>query len=484
MKLIDTTIGELYSAFTRQEIMQLGKYIQNNYSSATNVIYKLHQTMSQCAVSEELDTHDYGYIKLVVFGDKNLSQTKLTTYVNKLHRVLKEFVILSKIESKNLYTEVLWSEYLIEHNHKRNLIINQANFKIDIYNDPYPVQKEYYHKRENFFLTFIKSNRKSIDEICNNTIEMMTGFENYYNFQMMDNFKTLHGYSNWQKIKYDNNFEVRLNSLIESGLMSKNEFVKIQALMLSILIYNDENNFKNLLNIFTTKTEILSKELIETISTSLLNYTILNYSSKEEQSYSKLSYHILDTLYNCNQLFPTPTHAHTRLGGFILFELRHGNTDRAREILSKTIIKVSKIQRDSCEKLCLARIEFAEKNYEQARIYIDQGNTNDSLHYYPLFKCMLLKILIYLKDEVRFVMERENLYKFLHKNKSLGEKNVLSYLKFYKYVDYMNESKFKTLSPYMKDKLSKALEPGSEHFHDKEWMRERMEELIKNSLVG
>ena len=481
MKLADTTIGELYSVFSRQEIVQLGKYIQNNYASAANILYKMHLALSESALTGTLPQLDYEYIRREVFSEKSFSTSKLTTYTNNLQRIIKEFVILSKVESKNLYTEVLWSEYLIEKHMKRNLVIRQANSRIDLFSDQYPLQKAYYVSREKLFLRYIESYKRDNLLIFKTIVDLVDSFEDYYINQNFEYYRSLNSFSLKFGISIDEKYKIKISENLKLGKNSSNILLQLNSLMLSLEISDDIENYHHLLGLLKKNIDKLSYELKILISSSLLNYGYLSIG-KGNKSFSNELYTLINFCYKNSIYFPNPAQAHTKLVNFLELELIYGTPENAKLLLKKNIDLVSVLQRNSCEKLCIAMIEIADRNYEKAKSYIELGNTNDSVFYYPRFKTMLLKTLIYLKDEVRFTMERENLYKFLHKNKSLGEKNVQSYLKFYKYVDYMNESKFKTLSPYMKEKLSKALEPGSEHFHDKEWMRERMDELRKNSL--
>jgi hypothetical protein len=188
-------------------------------------------------------------------------------------------------------------------------------------------------------------------------------------------------------------------------------------------------------------------------------------------------YTVLTKLFQNEMLDLIPAQAHTRLGTLITYELKYGSISQAREILSNGIDGVSPVQRDSCEKLCLARIAFAERNFDLALKYIDQGNTHDSLHYYPLFKAMLLRILVYLEQEIRFGMERENLYKYLHSAKHLPERDLKSYHQFYKYIDYMNETKYRGLSAQKRKKIKEFIESKNGYFLDKDWMIKRFGEL-------
>jgi hypothetical protein len=74
-------------------------------------------------------------------------------------------------------------------------------------------------------------------------------------------------------------------------------------------------------------------------------------------------------------------------------------------------------------------------------------------------------------------MERENLYKYLRKAKHLHERDLKSYHQFYKYIDYMNETKFRGLSAQKRKKIKEAIEAPNVYFLDKDWMLKRFCEL-------
>lgn len=254
--------------------------------------------------------------------------------------------------------------------------------------------------------------------------------------------------------------------------------IVVNALQLALMNDIDNDSYLHLLEIFEHQSQEFSKDMQITISSALLNYLFRRQTTVDE-SFSTIVYKVYQISYERNILFHTPSQIHLSLVGYISYEIPHGSTSRAREILAESIHRVSPVQRDSCEKLCLARIEFAEGNYTQALHYIDQGKTSDSLYYFPLFKATLLKILVMLGDtyEMRFRTERENLYKYLHKNIKIDSSIRDRFLVYYRYIDLVRLSRWQALSVYRRKKLKDALLPSAPFFHEKIWMRERVAEL-------
>ena len=119
MKLNQTTIGELYAALSPIEIKQLSAYLDEK---PNDKVKKLHQWMVKLTKENKLKDSDTDFLVQKILGKKAI-YSSYTTVVNLLINHIKDYLILSKIREKNIYTETLWGEILIERGTQEKLII-------------------------------------------------------------------------------------------------------------------------------------------------------------------------------------------------------------------------------------------------------------------------------------------------------------------------------------------------------------------------
>lgn len=111
MVLNQTTLGELYQSLSLEEVKGLDLYLQKNTVGKENILYQLHKLMAEAKLQAMLAKLDTNYIKAELFGGDEKSVSKLTTYNNLLINHIKDYLILSKVKEKNIYTEALWGRY-------------------------------------------------------------------------------------------------------------------------------------------------------------------------------------------------------------------------------------------------------------------------------------------------------------------------------------------------------------------------------------
>lgn len=475
LSLSETVLGELYESFSEKEMKELDRYITKLYSTKQNHLVRLHHIFTQKKFHKELEVYSMLDIQTLFLQNNMSNYTLFMTYVHRLAAVLKEFIIWSKIDSKNVHIQALWSEHLIEKKMKRNLILNQSNYKLNNKSE-YLFQSLFLHYRESVFLYFLGFLKDKNNDLKRKLLRSIRAFEDYTIFQSIEDYKSLASMTDWYKGESKKKNQKILSDLIERAKNSENEYMRIYGLSSAVNWNLKSEHYDELYNIFLKTAEKLNLGIQYTIGMALIN-NITRRQVFEDESLTVDSYNLLSLCYNRGVLLYSNSQNHILLGTYIVYELLHGSTVRARKILAESLRLVNPPQRDSCEKLCLARIEFSEKNYYEALFYVDQGSTSVSRYYYPLFKSLLLKILVMIEDEIRFCSELENLYKYLHKNVKIDSGVRNRFLLFHKYIDQVQTEKFKQLSNYRKRKLEEALVMNSPYFHDKEWMRSRFESL-------
>ena len=468
MKLNQTTIGEIYGNLTPIEIKRIDVYIRNNGSAKTHA---LHKCFADIAHSNMLHEKDYGDLKKKLFKTTPIHDSSFTTMVNLLTNHIKDFLILSKIQEKNIYTETLWGEILIERRLKRNLLLKISNFKFDLYKDSYALMKKFFHDRESFFYEYISLTKKNYKKMIIALLEHNYSFNNYVDFYLMEQGNSYLSLS--KQINHDVQGELefyvnQVNKLIDS----KNSLVKVQALMLSLTIDNNEDNYYNLARTFKEKFSHFSLEINMRLYPALINYGTKKIR-KGRDEFNEENYRIFSIVDKGKNLFKQGFFSVMRILAYILLELRYGTIEKAEQLLEESLKVLAADQRDSFQNLIESCVAFAQEDYKLSLRKISTINPADSIYYYPQYKIMLIKCYIMLADIDRMQAEQENFYKYLNNCKNIQEDASRRHKLYIKYSQYLTEARYEYLTHYMKKRIENALLHTSPYFTEKHWVRER-----------
>ncbi|MFN5849498.1 MAG: hypothetical protein ACK43K_13470, partial [Chitinophagales bacterium] len=181
-----------------------------------------------------------------------------------------------------------------------------------------------------------------------------------------------------------------------------------------------------------------------------------------------------------NLLFKPGFFSIVKLIQYIRLELRYGTIEKAEQLLEESLKVISPAQKDSFQFLIESRISFAKKDYKISLRKISIINPSDSIYYFPQYKIMLIKNYIMLADIDRLMAERENFYKYLNNQKNIQEDEKRRHKLFIKYTEYLTNARYEYLTDYMKKRIENALLQTSPYFSEKQWVRERWEELKGN----
>lgn len=470
MLLPESTIGELYLSLPPSEYKKLAKYIKNRHDGQLSLSLRLHTILVTLIERNQLKDTELEALKYKLFKDKAANHSRLTTQINILQTIFKEFILLSKINAKNIYTETLWGEYLIENRLKRNLLIKLSNYKLDVFKDDYPFQKDFYNKREQLFLSYFNSTTKNQNDIYLDACNQITSFQNFEIISKIDFYNTLIAFKNKNTLSVDIIQEI--SRTIKMGSISPFEPIRINSFVLKLSFEGTYDNYIYL------KTEFIkSHSLFKIESTLQIIAIILNFGlgkmDNGETAYSKENYDFYLFLEEAEILFSKTFFNQAQMNRYITLCIKHDSSQRARAILEENINKLSKAQIESCYNLNLAKIEFAEKNYKASTRLLYQINTNLVPFYLPLTKILLLKNLVETEDYERLPAEKENFYKYYYASKTLPDDTKNRYILFHKYIEHMLSVKYEYLSDYKRKKISLALQDDSPYFIEKEWMQGR-----------
>jgi hypothetical protein len=475
MKLNQTTIGELYAALTSLEIKQLGAYLDEK---PNDKVKKLHQWMVKLTKENKLKDCDTDFLVQKILGE-NAIYSSYTTLANLLINHIKDYLILSKTKEKNIFTEALWGDILIERGLRRNLLLKLTNFRFELYKDSYALFKKFLNEREKFFYQYITLTKKNYAVLINSQFSQIEAFNNYRKFYYLELISSLSSLSKQQNRFNELNSD-EINTLIEECIHSENDLIKIQALSLNLILDKGAKSYYELMEMFKEKHELISKDHLIQLVPNLLNYGA-GRVNKGFEEFELENYRLLSFLNGNNKLIIHGVFSIPRLFAYIRLELRYGTIEKAEQLLAESLKVISPAQKDSFQYLIESRISFAKKDYKLSLRKISIINPSDSIYYFPQYKIMLIKNYIILADIDRLMAERENFYKYLNNQKNIQEDEKRRHKLFIKYTEYLTNARYEYLTDYMKKRIENALLQTSPYFSEKHWVRERWEELKGNS---
>jgi hypothetical protein len=471
MKLNQTTIGELYAALSPIEIKQLSAYLDEK---PNDKVKKLHQWMVKLTKENKLKDCDTDFLVQKILGE-NAIYSSYTTLTHLLINHIKDYLILSKVKEKNIYTEALWGELLIERGLKRNLLLKLTNYKFDLYNDMYSLMKNFLHKRELFYFEHLHLSKKNYNSMVDRLKSLINAFKDYtdiYNIELYNGYLSLSRQINLQvELPVE-----KINELININTHSENNLLIIQSLSLELATAQTKDSYLRLREFFISNLGLFSLETCTQIIPILLNFGQVRVN-KGSEDFDWENYIIFKTIDNNKFLYKQGIFTIVRLFNFIRLELRFGTIEKAEQLLAESLKVVSPAQKDSFQYLIESRISFAKKDYKISLRKISTINPSDSIYYFPQYKIMLIKNYIMLADIDRLMAERENFYKYINNQKNIQEDEKRRHKLFIKYTEYLTNARYEYLTDYMKKRIENALLQTSPYFSEKQWVRERWEEL-------
>ena len=364
---------------------------------------------------------------------------------------------------------------------KRNLLLKLTNYKFNLLRDSYANLKNFLNAREEFFYQFINFTKKNYIDLLEAQYKQFQAFieyEMYYKLELIISIITL---SSKHKIRLKSLNIEEVKILANQGVKSYNDLIKIQALSLNLIMEKDNNSYYELASIFKEKEDQISNDLLTQLVPNLLNYGFVRIHNGNED-FEKDNYQLLCFLFEKGKLFSQGIFSVARVITFIRSELRYGTIEKAEQLLEESLKVITPAQKDSFQYLIESRIIFAKKDYKISLRKISTINPSDSIYYFPQYKIMLIKNYIMLADIDRLMAERENFYKYLNNQKNIQEDEKRRHKLFIKYTEYLTNARYEYLTDYMKKRIENALLQTSPYFSEKQWVRERWEELrILNS---
>ena len=329
-------------------------------------------------------------------------------------------------------------------------------------------------------MQFITLSKKKYESFINLLLEKKYAFDDYQRFYKLELYISLITYLRPQNRISELNYE-EITKIIEDSLLTDNKLLKIQALVCKLSLEGDTETYNMLQQLMFQNIGIVSNDLFIQVTPVIVNYG-LTCVIKGDENFELYTHKFLGQLFQENKLLVPGIFSVIRMFTYIRLELRYGTIEKAEQLLEESLKVIAPAQKDSFQYLIESRIIFAKKDYKISLRKISTINPSDSIYYFPQYKIMLIKNYIMLADIDRLMAERENFYKYLNNQKNIQEDEKRRHKLFIKYTEYLTNARYEYLTDYMKKRIENALLQTSPYFSEKQWVRERWEELrILNS---
>lgn len=482
MLLINTVLGEHYHSFSPLETTQFDHYIKKN---GTEISIKIHTCLVKIKKNNSLHNLGYDYIKKQVFKNQKIGESTFTTHINRLIQSIKEYLILSEIKKENAFIDILWGELLSKRYLRRSQLIRQNNYKIDLVNDPDALLKEYYHKNEQVsnMISSYESSPFSLEGLKNLLDDNLVALKDYVLKEELEWCNAYASVLSIMNMQSSENKPIKgFYEILERGIASKNNSIKISALLLGLIVEESMDYFKPLFDIFTTDFEIIPKVDAYYLFHKLLEFIPENISDPEE--FETIRDKLYETAKENNILFNYAAFSVIIFWRDLQYFMQSGRLSETEEIYLSKRQYIPSTEREMFDKLFYSRLAFERKDYQKSAQLLNMKSNSNSFFYAHKYKVHLIMCYIMLDDTTRLNAEQDNLFKHIanqEKNPKVPPYFIVRHKLFIKYSTYLTISRYKSLKDYMKNRIEIALLPSSTYFIEKEWCRVRWQYLKENA---
>ncbi len=481
MKFKTSLIGELIFSLDSKDFSLIEAYLVSKLTNANLKLINLFQIILDLKAKNRLAEISFNAFKVEVLKELAISDSLFGVYINKLCHYVKEMKIYTLTQEKNIYSEILWGEYLIEKKLTKNLHAKLTNYNEDQFIDPYSLLSNYAFDREQALQGYSDASSKTASKQMITAINEVTSLENFYLSRKIETLLGIVTFAKQFNISLPDSYLDECKLMIQTSNNSNKEALIINSLLLSIAIQDKYRSYRKLKDFFLTNYFRISKDFIRTIYPSLLNFCqrrVLKGVSIYSKEQFEIFKYLLDKKVFFNEEFFTDIRFLTMLG----LEIKFGDLNYAEKLLNKYYKMLPISKQNSFLLYHKAKISFAKLKYSDSIYQMSNVNTNDTNYLYQLYKILLLKNYAMLEDDLKIKQEKDNFYRYMKKNKSINNESIARNSLFLKLIGYMMSTQYKSMSYYLKKQTAELLVAKSEFFPEKDWMIERFLFLAKRRL--
>jgi hypothetical protein len=468
--MVNTVIGELYSAFSESELKSLDIYLSASHWQYSDTVMKCHSCLMQAKVEHELENLDKAIIFRSVYEDETYNDSKLRFLLTRLVEAIREFVISSQDRKGNVFIEKVWIDFLLDKKVKKNIQYNLDKKEIPA-SVEYKFLQRYFKSQEvnvNSF-AFSKDVKLQFDSIA----DLMKNAELFSDLVFIKNYCSLISFSNVYR-----SIPIELPTLKLVEIKNKHwendhpEFlVYLDLLDLLINKNSPEYYYKYKKDLFE-HFEIWNEEEKINFLVSLLNFTTFQINSGLSE-YIEEQFELFK-LFEERKIFEIKGYINaSRINNVVFIYLRMKEFKKAEDFIKKYSALLSDQTKESCLHFNIARIRFENGRYKDSLNELLKVDFTHDAFYSLNSKLLLLKNYFELKESDAFDSLCSSFKEFIRKNKVISESvksNLTNYVKFIRRIYQAPPAKMK--------KLSKELAEATQ-IAEKAWLLEKCNVINK-----
>lgn len=443
--MVNSIIGEIYNSFSNEELKQLDLFMQTSQWQYRDTVFKCHECILEFRSRDALAELDKSIIFSYIYEEEKYNDSKLRFVLNRLVEAIREFILLSQNAQKNVFTEKVWMDFLLEKKLRKNIQYNIDKTTINASSE-YRFLHQYFKSQESNIQILNLS--RDVKQRFQSFTDLIKHADLYSDLVFIKNYCSLVNFTNvFQSTQSKLSLE-KLNEIKAKGWHEIYPEFMTYISLIDLLIDRDNTDkyytFKeNLFNHF----DIWNDDEKNNFLVGLLNFNT-NQINKGNISFIDEQYDLYQ-LFEEKNIFKIKNYINSgRINNVVHIYLRKKEFKKSEEFVSKYVPLLPEESRDSCRHFNLARILFEKSNYKNSLRELLRVDFSQDAFYSLNSKLLLLKNYFELKESDAFDSLCTSFKEFIRKNKVISETHKTYYLNFIKTLKKLygaNNSKLKSI---------------------------------------
>lgn len=429
--MTNTVLGEIYNAFSKQELRLLDQYISTSNWQYSDTVVKCHECFQFHTLNKNIESLRKEEIFKYIYEEEIHNDSKLRFLFNRLIEAIREFILLNQNKKENVFTEKVWIDFLLDKKLKKNIQYNLDKKEVNTSSE-YKFLNRYFKSQEKNIHTF--NFNKDVKVQYETINQLMKNAELFSDLVFIKNYCSMITFSN---VFQSNPLELPIAKLQE--IKNKNwelehpEFL-VYLSLIDLLMNRSEvelyYRFKE--NLFN-HLEIWNEDETDNFLVYLLNYTT-GQINKGNPSFIDEQYELFNSFID-KKIYYTSGHITSgRIHNTIFIFLRKKEFKKAEEFISNYVALLPIEMQESCRHFNLARIHFGNTKYKESLRELLQVDFSQDAFYSLNSKVILLKNYYELKESDAFDSLCSSFKEYIRKNKVVSESHKITSLNFIKTI--------------------------------------------------
>jgi hypothetical protein len=416
----DNLVVEFYSNLTSDLLNLSHIFFERKYAKNDNLNLKIHNYIYDIIKSLGINSLDKYKLYSHIYPNQEFNESKLNTALNRHIPDLKEFAILSEIKNENDYVEIIWTDFLVDYNMKRNLKYNIKRKDNEEQKKFIQPLVAYFNSREEYFYNIKFNEIIKTFESGELLKKYINNFESYTAYTKMQLYIGLVvQYMHLKEIQSVEKLKIELGDILTEYFTNINFHISSNAQILHLYLNFNENLFEILFDNILENIHKLPNDNKIFYLNNLFNFIIMQFRNGLE--YMKVKeYELYVKLEGLNLLDIQGSITYRKLINIIYACLYNTDLIQAQYFLEKYYIKLPFEIRASCYSFNYARILFTKAEYQNALLELNNVNFSNSIIHTIISKKIEIQALISM-GQYDVALNKLNAFsKFIIENKKIG----------------------------------------------------------------